>query len=440
MRLDILKKVEATSKRTEKAALLRGIDPETDKVTVRLLQMALDPYTTFGITVDPVHVTSALGSGDELGDKLWGAASKERRIGSPSAGNPSAWWRGLIAILEGLAKREVTGNAASSMVVGHLVEAPSVDAADWAMRVVNKDLRCGVNVKTIMDVFPGLVNPFSVQLATPTTNKWGHLIPGLEDMLRGTWFIEPKYDGLRGTVVHGRPMSRLGNELDGVGHIMDELSSTPLIDHVVDGEIMACTRETSIGSARRKKGGGDTTFYIFDVITHEQWERRHTDPLWKRRKMLAQLFEPRPHLVLVPYHVLYNPTLSQMVRLRDEWIAKGLEGVIGKRANKPMHFSSSSQRPDYVLKFKRFETVDLPIIRAEEGLGRLAGTLGAIVCRLPNGGEVNVGTGYTDADRDYLWSIRDELPNYMLETKYQDVKTSNESLSHPTYIRLRKDK
>ena len=96
-----------------------------------------------------------------------------------------------------------------------------------------------------------------------------------------------------------------------------------------------------------------------------------------------------------------------------------------------------------ILKVKRFYTMDLPIIRCEEGTGRLAGTLGAFVLNY-KGNEVNVGSGFTDMERDIFWAAREKIAGLLCEVKYKEVsydkKTGAESLQFPVYVCLRTDK
>ena len=101
------------------------------------------------------------------------------------------------------------------------------------------------------------------------------------------------------------------------------------------------------------------------------------------------------------------------------------------------------KRHNGILKVKRFYTMDLPIIRCEEGTGRLAGTLGAFVLNY-KGNEVNVGTGFTDAERAIYWAAQDKLTDLLCEVKYKEIskdkKTGAESLQFPVYVCLRTDK
>lgn len=69
-----------------------------------------------------------------------------------------------------------------------------------------------------------------------------------------------------------------------------------------------------------------------------------------------------------------------------------------------------------------------------EGTGKYAGMLGALI--VDNGkAEVEVGSGFTDAERREFW----ENPPECIEIKYQEELPSG-SLRFPVFVRARDDK
>lgn len=96
-----------------------------------------------------------------------------------------------------------------------------------------------------------------------------------------------------------------------------------------------------------------------------------------------------------------------------------------------------------ILKIKQFYTMDLPILRCEEGIGRLERTLGAFVLDF-KGNEVRVGSGFTDAQRMEFWKNRDDIVGMLCEVKYKEISkdkgTGLESLQFPIFVQIRKDK
>ena len=90
---------------------------------------------------------------------------------------------------------------------------------------------------------------------------------------------------------------------------------------------------------------------------------------------------------------------------------------------------------------------DLEIIAVEEGTGKYAGKLGAVVCRSrPENGisiTVNVGSGFNDDHRNNLWAIRDSLIGKIVAVKYNmrsKNKAGEESLFLPIFVEVRDDK
>jgi DNA ligase-1 len=88
-------------------------------------------------------------------------------------------------------------------------------------------------------------------------------------------------------------------------------------------------------------------------------------------------------------------------------------------------------------------TLDLEIIGFEEGEGRLAGTLGAILVRYKNGNIVKVGSGFSDRLRIEIWASRDEWLGNICEIQSFEETTNadgGESLRFPVFKDYRPDK
>jgi DNA ligase-1 len=92
---------------------------------------------------------------------------------------------------------------------------------------------------------------------------------------------------------------------------------------------------------------------------------------------------------------------------------------------------------------KPFIEVSLEVVGVEEGTGRNIGKLGALVCSGSDIGKninVNVGSGFSDADRDSFWTNRNLLPGQIVEIR-ADAVTMNQdgtySLRFPRFLRFR---
>ena len=101
------------------------------------------------------------------------------------------------------------------------------------------------------------------------------------------------------------------------------------------------------------------------------------------------------------------------------------------------------KRTNNLIKIKSFKSSDLKIVGVLEGSGKLSGTLGSIVVDY-KGNTVNVGSGFTDEQRNEYWAIKDELIGRIAEIKYKEVSknkdTGLESLQFPVIICIREDK
>ena len=84
------------------------------------------------------------------------------------------------------------------------------------------------------------------------------------------------------------------------------------------------------------------------------------------------------------------------------------------------------------LKMKPFIEVTLEVVDIEEGTGRNAGRLGALICKGEDDGliiSVNCGSGFTDSDRDNFWIDRTELIGRLVEVR-ADAVTQNQDQTY----------
>lgn len=137
--------------------------------------------------------------------------------------------------------------------------------------------------------------------------------------------------------------------------------------------------------------------------------------------------------------VLYHGTDQRKIwELLEQMVAEDKEGLM---LNTDVPYYRTRHRG--ILKVKQFYSMDLPILRCEEGSGRLAGKLGAFVLDF-KGNEVKVGSGFSDEQRMDYWQKRDEIAGMLCEVKYKEVSsdknTGMESLQFPIFIRVRDDK
>jgi len=311
------------------------------------------------------------------------------------------------------------------------------------IKLLAKTLRLGVTAKTVNKIIPGLIPEWSVQQAYPI-DKYP-----IQD---GTEFwLTQKLNGVRATLYQGQIFSRSGQPYRGLGHILSAIGdwarNTGL---VLDGELTLKNKgKLSDNEAFRIAVGilnSDATekqqigYTIFDVVTVNDFESSKPRITYSNRRAAldaASTVLNTDCTRVLP--VLYHGSDQQMIwKLLDKMVAEDKEGLV-LNTDVPYY----RNRHAGVLKVKRFYTMDLPILRCEEGNGRLAGKLGAFVLDF-RGNEVKVGTGFSDEQRSMYWLDREQIEGMLCEVKYKEISsdksTGLSSLQFPVFIRLRDDK
>ena len=370
-------------------------------------------------------------------------------------GRPNAWPK-FWALLESLRTRSVTGNNAREAIAECAQE---FDDAEWntvCRRVLIKDLRCGISEKTlnkVLDKTDWKIPVFSCQLAQDSTDQ--------PKKLTGIKRLEPKLDGVRVlAVVQGMNVSlfsRNGKEFANFPEIAKQI----LLDRsafqrnlgsggrfVLDGEVTGESFQKLMKQAHRKSDveTSGMIYNIFDVIPLDDFQRGYWNA--QQHKRFDILEQARG---LLPNHGCLNIVSglevdldtaeghSIMQRYAEDCVAEGFEGIMIKAVDAPY----VCKRSDYWMKWKPVISVDLNIVGFEEGTGRNAGRLGAIICEGVDNERnirVNVGSGFSDSDRTEYWSGRDDLLGHLVEVQ-ADAVTQNQdgtySLRFPRFLRFR---
>jgi DNA ligase-1 len=130
---------------------------------------------------------------------------------------------------------------------------------------------------------------------------------------------------------------------------------------------------------------------------------------------------------------------ERFVALNKQAVEGGYEGVMIKDVDAPYE----CKRTHAWLKAKPFIEVTLEVKDVEEGTGRNEGRLGAVVCEGTDDGKkinVNVGSGFSDANRDDFWNSRTDIVGQLVEVR-ADAVTQNQdgtySLRFPRFKTFR---
>jgi DNA ligase 1 len=406
------------------SAMQEGLDEFFEGV-----RMALDAMVTFGVKAVP-----------ERSDVLTGQGLD---------------WPTFKVLADQLVNRELTGHAARDAIELAMSVATTAQWNGFYRRILIKDLRCGVSEKTVNKVakdFPQYAVPvFTCQLAHDSANH--------EKKMTGKKQIEVKLDGVRViTVVRtdGRinMFSRNGKEFHNFGHITKEIETVlklnpPPYDLVLDGEVMSANFQDLMKQVHRKDNvtASDAVLHLFDFVPLEDFQKG----VWKKpqnlRSQMVLAWVSKFSAVLKHVQALEWEDVDldsaegekRFVELNKAAVAGGYEGVMIKDVDAPYE----CKRSHAWLKAKPFIEVTLEVKHVEEGTGRNAGRLGAFVCEGADDGKticVNVGSGFTDSNRDDYWNSRDAIIGNLVEVR-ADAVTQNQdgtySLRFPRFKTFR---
>ena len=394
-------------------------------------RLAIDPMITFGLKQIP---------------------EKKNEDG------PGLPWDSFTLALTGFVTRNVTGNTARDVIQAMMKSATKAEWNGWYRRILIKDLRCGTSEKTINKVVEKkyvdyAIPVFGCQLAHDSANH--------ESKVSGKKLIEVKLDGVRVlTIVRadGRVdmFSRNGKELANFPHIAEQISQVmkqkpadQSMDVVLDGEIMSSSFQDLMKQVHRKDNveAGDAVLNLFDVIPLEDFEKGFYDKDQTTRSSMVKLWVETnqallPNVTYVANELVDLDTPKGQKRYKEinaKAIAGGYEGIMLKD---PLA-GYECKRSVAWLKLKPFIEVSLAVVTTEEGTGKNVGKLGALVCEGEDDGKlikVNVGSGFSDSDRDSFYQSRDTLPGQIVEVR-ADAVTQNQdgtySLRFPRFLRFR---
>ena len=317
--------------------------------------------------------------------------------------------------------------------------------------VLLKDLKIGVNASTINKVWKGLI---------PTSETGVDIKPMLASKFdfdkppKGEFAITEKLDGIRCLAICKEDsiqlFSRQGKLIEGCVSIETTLMGMRMQvgrDFVLDGELLAMNcgydtvyKETTKRVKNKNEIKEGIYYMVFDMLEMEEFNQlKGIHKYHERLQKLLDLDKLMGSMFVRIIRPLYiGNDMDEVLELLKVYKKLGAEGLMINLMDAPYEFKRSKN----ILKVKVMQTADLKIVGFEEGQGRNAGKLGAILVDF-KGGIVKVGSGFTDFDREYIWKNQDQYLGKIAEIQYFEItkdKTGTESLRFPVWKHLRTDK
>ena len=161
-------------------------------------------------------------------------------------------------------------------------------------------------------------------------------------------------------------------------------------------------------------------------------------PYYQRRQRLDTYFSGDKYSVIKVLPVLYHGSDTSKI-MEHLNIQRNLEheGVMINLADEYYQFT----RTNALLKVKVMQDCDLEIIGVQEGQGKFAGTLGALIVDY-KGTPVGVGSGISDDIRREIWTNQNKYIGRVATIQYFEVthdKDGTESLRFPVFKELREE-
>ena len=244
----------------------------------------------------------------------------------------------------------------------------------------------------------------------------------VEDKADYPYLLSPKIDGIRGVIdkrtVKSRSMKPLPNR-----HLQEKFGQDTLSG--LDGEFVCgdptdpdCFRKTMSIVMSHDKPIDDISFLIFDYIYG-------VEDYTTRSRRFHNVGFSVSNIILVAQHVVNS--MDEVIRWEEEYLSRGYEGVILRDPHSTYKYGRSTMREGKLIKVKRFLDSEAIIVGMEELLhnnneARInelgltarascqenkipADTMGALIVRdIKTGVQFNIGTGFTQVERDHIWN------------------------------------
>jgi DNA ligase-1 len=236
------------------------------------------------------------------------------------------------------------------------------------------------------------------------------------------WWLSEKLDGVRAYWDGTQFLSRLGNKFYPPPWFTEGLPATPL-----DGELWGGRKlfQRTVGIVKRQDQSPlwkDLLFVVFDAPAFD-------GTFEERIAHCETLVGAGSHLYA---RVHAQERCRGIEHLKEELArveALGGEGLMARRPQSRYEVGRSNT----LLKVKTFHDAEARVIGHVAGQGRHKGRLGALLVELADGTQFNVGTGFSDREREEPPAL-----GTLITFRYQELSDGGVP-RFPTYVGVRDD-
>ena len=336
-------------------------------------------------------------------------------------------WSSLFEMLNELAESNINDNLKRN--VGRFINnLETEDEKELVTKILLKNLDVGLNVKNINKGMKGLIVSHDIMKGS----SW-------DGTLNGEVAVSLKLDGIRcswlikdGKAIAKTRQNKIIQGMNELTKAIEEVFGEQ--DLFVDGELLAINEEGLSSEDLFKKTSAivnskglkkDLTFVAFDIVSLEDYNNKsNSTPFLERREQLECYVGLKNELVKLAPMYFITDSIDRIYEKLDEVVKDNCEGLMLNKINGFYEFKRTKQ----LLKVKKFNEGDVLVTDILEGEGRLEGTLGKIEVQFKYKGDIytnNIGSGFSDEEREYYWEHKDELIGKIVTIKYFEI-TKNE--------------
>lgn len=357
----------------------------------------------------------------------------------------------LNSIVETLAERKLTGNAAKKFLLD-LLDSLDKQGQELVRLLISRNVSTGVGDGIVLKVFPDLYFvPFYQRcslLDAKAKEKFSKLpLMYAQEKCDGSFLYLVKEAGKAPEAI-----TRAGSKYP--REFAEKLAEGVPEGVVLIGELLVYAgdnvldRQTGNGMLNSILKGGDvdTSFEYkmkaWDIVSPEEFKVGKSEETYiDRLTKLFYMYDSHEPKHVQPLKNKAVRTLEEAYKLYSDFTAQGKEGAVLKT---PDFLWKDGTSKDCVKMKVEFE-IDLEITGVVEGSGKATGMMGALQLKSSCGGLVtDVGTGFDDATRKQFWQGKDELVGMIVAVKANDIISKRDrgtkSLFLPVFLECRVDK
>ena len=340
-------------------------------------------------------------------------------------------------MLDILSSRAETGHNAIALVNTFINN--HLEYKDLVFRMIDKDLKCRIDAKTINKVIPNVIPTFDVSLGEKV--DWDRFNWENED-----WYISRKLDGIRCILDKDnlKFYSRQGEEFWVLDVLKDAIQPLDVLNgYVLDGELSLITEDGSddfqgiMKQIRRKNHTIPNIRYnVFDILTKEEFDSKTSTRKFSER--YAQLLELKEVLEATGRINVVEQTLMKsndtLNHFRQAVVDNGWEGLMLRKDD-----IYKGKRSYDLMKVKNFSDAEYIVESVEIGTKPMLidGVMKDVECVSAlhfshKGFDVKCGSGLNDSQR-IEWK---ENPNLIIG-KTIKVKYFEETVDQNGNLSLR---